>query len=390
MFEPFSGHGVLLASAMLRLGEDLDSSFPPAKRHEYFRKRLTGVEKDPFALEVCRLLLTLTDYPNHNNWDLHHDDVFSWEGWEQTMDSCDVVLSNPPYEAFKKEDKAAIGATKPNAPAEFLKRALKAPPAMLGVILPQSFLSSPFYREANRSIARHYGEVSIVELPKLFRYADNETIALLAHGRREMGEKVSVHYSEVLKGSEEEFLNDWKVSFARTQLLDVPTASQRISMRLVREGSVFDPLSSSTQLGDLCTVRKGVNWTARTDGRKQSEPRMDVASDRLKRGFIKGVEKMRGNLTQNAISRTRYLSILDKHQDPSTRAHKHPWTERKVACNAARFERHSPWRIAAYADSEGLAFTKQFFAIWPNDGVSEYAISAILNSPIGNAFSFLP
>jgi hypothetical protein len=35
-----------------------------------------------------------------------------------------------------------------------------------------------------------------------------------------------------------------------------------------------------------------------------------------------------------------------------------------------------------------LAFTKQFFAIWPKDGVSVFAIAGILSSPIANAFSF--
>ncbi|MEQ1842604.1 MAG: hypothetical protein ABL994_19565, partial [Verrucomicrobiales bacterium] len=113
-----------------------------------------------------------------------------------------------------------------------------------------------------------------------------------------------------------------------------------------------------------------------------------VARDKEKKCFIPGVEKMRGNLTQHHIAKTRFLSVLDEHQDTSTRAHKHTWGERKVACNAARYSPGSPWRLAAFADSGGLAFTKQFFAIWPQQGVSEFAVAAILNSPLGNAFSF--
>jgi hypothetical protein len=387
VFEPFSGHGMLLASAMQRLGEDLDPSLTPGKRHDYFRRRLTGVEKDPFAIEVCRLLLTLTDYPNDNSWDLHHDDVFTWAGWEATLKNADVVLANPPYEAFEAEQKSTAGATKANPPAEFIHRMMKAPPAMLGLILPQSFLSSPFYRDASRSIARSYGEVSIVELPKLFRYADNETIALMAHGRRDLGKTVSVHYSEVLKSGVDAFLNDWKVVLPRHRCLAVPEGSRNISFRLPPKDSIFDGMLGVT-LGQIARIRQGIHWIARTDGLNQSAPRTDVASDKIRKGFISGVEKMAGNLSQFHVRETRFLSILDIHQDPSTKSHKHLWQERKVAWNAARFGLGSPWRIAAVADEKGLAFTKQFFAIWPQDGVSEFVICAILNSPIGNAFSF--
>ena len=387
VFEPFSGHGMLLASAMQRLGNDLDPSLSPAKRHDYFRRRLIGVEKDPFAIEVCRLLLTLTDYPNHNNWNLHHNDVFTWEGWEKVLRNCDVVLSNPPYKDFEASYKKEVQAIKANPPAEFIRRTMLTPPAMLGLILPQSFLSSSFYREASRDIALHYGEVQIVELPRLFRYADNETIALLAHDRREKGTTVSVHYAEVHKDGVDAFLNDWKVVLPRHKTLAVSEGKQNISFRLAPEENIFERIEGSP-LGQVAKIRKGINWITRNDGLQQSAPRKDVACEKQKKGFLLGVEKMRGNLTQHHLAKTRFVSVLDEHQDPSTRAHKHPWGDCKVACNAARFERQSPWRLAAFADSEGLAFTKQFFAIWLQPGISEFAVAAVLNSPVGNAFSF--
>jgi hypothetical protein len=388
VFEPFSGHATLLASAMARLAEDLPPDMPPAKRHDYLRHRLTGVEKDPFAIEVSRLLLTLSDYPNHNSWDLHHADVFTWKGWDATLAACDVLLANPPYEQFSTEAKIAAKATKTTPPAELLHRIMRHPPAMLGLVLPQSFLSSPFFRDANRQIARHYDDVQIVELPRMFRYADNETIALMAHGRRDSGSHVSVRYSEVSSSGLDGFLNDFHTSHSRQQVLAVPENVRAFSLRLP-PGSIFERLAGSVLLGDVAKIRKGLNWKPRTDGRPQSADREDVASNRPKKGFVSGCEKMRGNLSQFNVQRVRYLSTLDEHQDPSTRANRHDWTRRKVACNAARFERQSPWRIAAFADSKGLAFTKQFFAIWPPDDISEFALAAVLNSPLGNAFSSL-
>lgn len=386
VFEPFSGHAMLLAAAMARMGDDLDPALPPAKRHDYLRRRLTGVEKDPFAIEVSRLLLTLSDYPNHNSWDLHSADVFKWKEWDATLAGCDVVLANPPYEPFDSAEKAAAKAVKANPPAEFLHRVMRCPPAMLGVILPQSFLSSPFFRDANRQIARRYDDVRIVELPKLFRYADNETIALMAHGRREMGKSVSVHYSEVLPAGLDGFLNDFIVSCPREKVVETPEGSEVISFRLPPAASIFERLRGAVLLGDVAKIRQGLHWIARTDGGAQGDDREDVASDKPKRGFLKGCEKMKGNLSQYHVRRTRYLSILDEHQDPSTRAHLHAWNEPKVVCNRLRFERHSPWRLSAYADSIGLTFSNVYFCFWPKAEISGFALAALLNSPIGNAF----
>ena len=210
VFEPFGGHGIFLACAMERLGEDLDVGWGPKRRHDYFSKMLVGVEKDALAIEVCRLMLTLSDYPNANSWQLHLEDMFTWTGWDAALKSAPVVLANPPYEAFPEDERRRIDAVKAQPPSEFLRRLMRQPPLMLGLVLPQSFLTSPFYREANRQIAIRYEHVSIVELPRIFRYPDNETIALMASGRRDKGNNVSVSYAEVLRHEVEPFLQDFK------------------------------------------------------------------------------------------------------------------------------------------------------------------------------------
>ncbi len=97
---------------------------------------------------------------------------------------------------------------------------------------------------------------------------------------------------------------------------------------------------------------------------------------------------MAGNFRQFQIGNLRYLSLRDEDHHPRDRANRRAWHARKVVVNAARFERKAPWRIAAFADDQGLAFTKQFFAIWPHEGVSEFALAAILSSPLANFFSF--
>jgi len=391
VLEAFSGHGIFLAKAMERLRQDLAPSLGPKARHEYFRQRLIGVETDPLALEICRLMLTNTDYPNSNSWDgLHLDDVFRWPEWQSSLQSAAVVLANPPYEAFSASYRRSIGATKTKPPAEFLHRLMQQPPRLLGLVLPQSFLSDPVYRDANRQLARRYDSIQVVELPRIFRYADNETVAIMASGLRTEGKTVRVSYSEVHKDAVERFLEDWHVSESRSADMVVPPSIGRpkFTLRLLPRNSVFAHIKTPLKLGEVAAIHKGVNWVARKDGKPKTSPRTDVAADKEKKGFRSGAEKMFGNLAQFQLRTRRYLSLLDKDQDPSTRAHKRPWENRKVVCNAARLLRKSPWRLVAWADAEGLAFTNHFFAIWPFEGVSEFAIAAIIASPIANAFSF--
>jgi hypothetical protein len=388
VFEPFCGHGIFLACALERLDRDLDPELTGKQRHSYFRRMLVGVEKDPLALEVCRLVLTLSDYPNENNWQLHHEDIFSWSGWDSTLNSATVVLANPPYEPFPVEERQRISATKAQPPAEFIYRLMRKPPTMLGLVLPQSFLSHPSYQEANRQIASYYEQVSIVELPPLFNYADNETIALLASGRNKTSKYVTVRYAEVRPNATDFFLHDSKVSGARSSKIEIGADRKTFTLWIPPKGSLFDRFGKGPFLKSVANLHQGIKWIGRTDGQPKTSPRTDVASNTNKDGFLFGVEKMAGNLTQFQICVFRFLSLLPEHHDPRDKAWQHPWRQRKVVCNAGRLERKSPWRLAARADSEGLAFTKQFIAIWPKDGVSEFALAAILCSPIANAFSF--
>jgi hypothetical protein len=388
VLEGFCGHGIFLAQAMERMSQDLDPKWTPRQRHQYFQKRLIGVEKDPLAIEVCRLLLTLSDYPNDNSWQLHHSDVFDWPEWDSALKSASVVLANPPYEPFPADERKRVGATKAQPPAEFIHRLMRQPPALLGLVLPKSFVSGPFFRDANRQIAQRYADVSIVELPKLFKYADNETVAVMASERRDAGKHVSVHYAEVLPDKTAEFLQDFRISRERTAKLAVPTAEQDFTLWIPPASSIFDCFADAPTLGQISKIRQGLHWNPRKDGKPRTALRMDVASDTPRKGFLLGAEKMAGNLAQLQLRNFRYLSILPEHHHPRDKAWRNPWEKPKVVFNACRFERKSPWRVAAWADTKGFSFTKAYFAVWPQTGVSEFALAAILCSPLANAFCF--
>jgi len=63
-----------------------------------------------------------------------------------------------------------------------------------------------------------------------------------------------------------------------------------------------------------------------------------------------------------------------------------PWDTPKAILNKATHSR-GPWRIAAFPDSEGLACYQTFFGVWPKSTFQdEWSLSAVLNSPVANAF----
>lgn len=44
------------------------------------------------------------------------------------------------------------------------------------------------------------------------------------------------------------------------------------------------------------------------------------------------------------------------------------------------------WRVAAFADFDGLACFETFFAIWPKDPALTVPLAAVLNGPVANAY----
>ena len=152
ILEPCSGHGIFLVSAMRRLRELLPSDLSDKQRHRYLVNRLTGIEIDAFAQEVCRLSLMLADYPNPNGWRLFNEDIYETDRLEQELKRASIVLCNPPFEKFTSDARAEYGEAieRVYKPAELLRRILSNPPTLLGFILPLAFNTGNSYRGFHR------------------------------------------------------------------------------------------------------------------------------------------------------------------------------------------------------------------------------------------------
>ena len=159
--EPCSGHGVFLVAALQRLRDLLDPLLNVAKRHEYFVRMLSGFEIDPFALEVSKLCLVLADFPNRNSWRLYPANVFASPEMAADLSQARFVLANPPFEAFRLEDRAEyVGLRATQKPAELLHRVLDSLHAegSIGFVMPHQVISGTGYRGVRERLATRFRE----------------------------------------------------------------------------------------------------------------------------------------------------------------------------------------------------------------------------------------
>lgn len=378
VLEPCCGHAIFLVSALQRLRELLPADMEPQQRHRYFVKMLKGFEIDSFALEVAKMCLMLADFPNHNGWKLENEDVFLSKGFNSALQRARIVVCNPPFEDFDTSERARY----PNLrsvkkPAEILYRVLDHLPVdgILGFVLPHSFLDGSGYREIRRALAERYCDMELVSLPdRVFEHSDAETVLLIGrrsspprHGRS------SVTLTEVQDKDRETFLSSFAYTRKDTDILTPERAAD--SLAVTAMGEIWERLAEYPKLGKA-GIHRGVEWQAPFDPEKYLSPVP-------KPGFKPGVSSAAGHFHAFLTPPTEYLCV--KPECRKGNAFDLPWDCTKVVMNAVRVSR-GPWRVAAFADENGLLFSQSFTCLWPPEGWTAKSLAAVLNGPVVNVF----
>ena len=382
VFEPFAGHAVFLVAAMRRLRELLPPSMGTAERHEYFVKRLSGIEKEEFAWEVGRLSLMLADYPNPNGWRLMQGDAFQDARVDKEIANAGIVLCNPPFEDFKIDERRAYsGLYSIHKPLEILHRIVNHPqkPRLLGFVLPRTFLTRQAYRELRSFIGSAYGNIELVGLPdKVFRHSDAEAVILLAEGKP--SENVHIISAAVDK--------DDLPTFKRNGTPTRRAGRDILISELKKTGQLWEPplhqvwerLESYDNFDNIAEVHRGIEYKVPLELNRdkflslqlKEEGNFKKALDNVSRGF-------------EPFFVQRYVFMDTSPEVMRRNSYLYPWDKPKVIANAARLSR-GPWRIAASPDYDSLICYKNFYGIWPRTGLPIELIAAILNSPVANAY----
>lgn len=378
VLEPCSGHAIFLVAALQRLRELLPADVDEKARHRYFVKMLRGYEIDSFAVEISKLCLVLADFPNHNGWKLHQEDVFQSAGMLRDLASTRIVLCNPPFEDFDKSERSKYAhLDSVHKPAEMLHRVLRHihPEATLGFVLPRQFIDGRGYREIRELIARRYQDLEVVALPDgIFQQSDLETALLLARNPARSAQRVSLTYGQVEDADRKQFLSGGGVSRRENAIRSPAQLSDSLSLVTLRE--VWGALAGALTLGELAEIHRGVEWQAPFNEDKYVSPRP-------KPGFKPGLLNVTDRFSAFVPPGVAYLSTRPDYRRGG--AFDYSWDKPKVIANAARVSR-GKWRLAAFSDYEGLICSQRFHAIWPTDGLRVEVLEAVLNGPVANAY----
>jgi N-6 DNA Methylase len=378
IYEPFAGAGVFLVSALRHLRDLLPVNWSDQQRHDFLVSHLSGDEVDAFACEVASLSLILADYPNHNGWNIRETDLFEGDTLKERIGSNNVILCNPPFEAFTSEERQryALANHTYSKPITVLNAALTAHPLALGFVLPRPFILERQFAEQRQRIERLYGSVEIVELPEgTFAASDIESSLLIAiEPRPPAPQCVTLRSTDVADRDCAAFLKTGVTTSQRElarPLEDKPSGNLWIPP-LAR---LWDYLAFYPRLGDHLRPSLGLQWTY---------AQRKAFSQRRQPGFRKGVHNAR-HIQQFILSSPVWL---DYRKEFVRRAYGQEWNQPKLILNAARTSR-GPWRMGAAFDNEGLLFSQQFYGLWPKGTSSEkelLSFTAVLNGPVANAF----
>jgi N-6 DNA Methylase len=379
VFEPFAGAGVFLVSALRHMREALPIDWSDKQRHDVLVKKLFGAEIDSFACEVATLSLILADYPNRNGWKIETNDLFADNVLKQYLANADVVLCNPPFEAFTAEQRVkypAMTALSGTRAESVLMATLERHPKALGFVLPRAFLMDRVYREHRRKIKAQYREVELTSLPDgVFKFSQVETALLIARDPIDRTDTQFLRSSEIYDRDRNTFRLTGQPSEVREiQLPAFASCDDRLWIPPL--GPLWQRLNKLPRLGHFLEGHWGIRWL----DRRQKTAGSDESGPHRALGLLRARDHR-----QFALGRRRWLDVNPEHLYGGGEL---PWNSEKILCNAARLSRGS-WRIAAAVDRDGLVASQQFVGLWPRvnaPNIDLDACTAILNGPLANAF----
>nr|MBC8461391.1 N-6 DNA methylase [Deltaproteobacteria bacterium] len=381
VLEPCAGHGVFLVAALRRLRELLPASWTDQQRHSYLKDRLTAIELDSFAAEVCRLSLMLADYPNPDGWHIIGEDIFCSDAFEKQLKTSRVVLCNPPFEDFTPAERNLYrnNAQSVHKPYEILRRVLELPPDMLGFVLPKSAMIGGRYSDLQDCIARNYKNIETIALPdRIFAFSDQETALVLASERDELtNANISTKTFWVRENDRQLFLETARLPEAIGKSVNRDSHTTSISLWDPPLSEIWEYLKTNPKFTDIAEIHRGIEWNI-----PLKENRDILIFSDSKPGFKKGLDNVREKIEPYYAQGLVYLNMEEQYR--RTNAHSLPWFRPKIIANRLIISR-TPWRIVGFPDSAGLVCRENFIGIWPKTDITIEAISALINSPLVNA-----
>jgi len=383
VFEPACGQAAFLVSAMRLLTEMLPTEKQaPSRRGPYLRSRLHGTDIDPFALELARLSLTLTDIPNPDGWDLTAENMFNGNHMGEQAKRSTILLANAPFENFTTQEQRSHSAHFLNKSAEMLWRTLRQLPdgGVFGVVVPQTILQSDNARELREFLVRGYELKDICLFPdKVFAFSGAESASIIGRRKREAASE-TVGYRRIRERALTSFRSDPSALPVRDVLQSRFSSDKSISFVLPELEEVWHALLDNPILADVAALAKGFQYLGKPPSGSRTYSNQQFSGGRP--GFVhfdRGLQLHElptlywVNLAPEVILRSGIGTTAEVPQ---------------VLLNYARASR-GPWRLKALIDKLGHPVTSRFIPVRPiSPSYSLEVLWALLNSPVANAYAF--
>ncbi|MGI8961178.1 MAG: N-6 DNA methylase [Bryobacteraceae bacterium] len=384
ILEPCAGSAVFLIGAMNALRQKWFGVTPP-KRHEYFTNHLAAIERDPFGEEISTLALTLADFPNPNGWDVRHGDVFMPGVLTSHLKRAGVVLCNPPFGDFDDDERRKYATSSTKKPVELLSRVLDDlhPQGVIGFVLPRLFINGRGYSEIRRRLAARFATLHVTALPDKAFASDAEVALLIA------SDPIPHNSCRVITRKVNDTPEEWRkfelwheVSTEYTTEV-LPDEAER-SLPVPDLPEVWKFLKNYPTLGEAAILGRGLEWNEPlTNKGVETGNRAKFVKSEALDGYLRGVGP-RTDFNVFQVPEMSYLSV--KREDQRTNAWRQEWQKPKAILNKSARSRGA-WRLAAFPDTEGVTSYQTFIGVWPkSQRYDAWLLSAILNSPVANAF----
>jgi hypothetical protein len=383
VLEPCCGSAVFLVAAMNRLRQQ-QWGLSPRARHDYFTQHLVGYEVEPFGVEISKLALTLADFPNPRDWQIRREDIFSpLSTFPRALLSAGAVLCNPPFEAFTPQQRERYRPSSPKKPVELLNIILKFlhPRGVLGLVLPRNVIDGREYKRVRKQLASRFSSIEITSLPDQAFAADHEVALLIA--QQPIPHRATTVRHRQVDDTPESWRNfDWRHEVSSEFEAKKTVEDCADSLAIPKLFEVWSYLTNCNRLGQIAELHRGIEWNLPlTEQGQETGNRQKLVSYDPKPGFALGVPP-EAAVHCFTTPDLRYIDMRKKSQRGN--AYQQPWEKPKVILNAVTKSRRG-WRIAAFADIEGIPGYQNITGVWPHE-YDVVALAAVLNGPIANAY----
>jgi len=256
VLEPTCGHAPFLTSALRLLREIYEGD--NADLHKYLKNHLCGIEQDSFAREIARLSLTLADVPNPNGWKLNANNVYQGNILSKLASKSTILICNPPFENFSREDKQEYRDIKTgNKAAEILTRTLPYMPegSVFGIILPRGFLHKKNLANLRKYILDNFELRTICNLPdNVFAKAEHLSTVLLG---RKINSRRKISYVSVPKIGLKAFTENYQAKKVLISKQDLYKA-EYYNFSQLEFKDIWEYCDSLLALGDIADIGRGI------------------------------------------------------------------------------------------------------------------------------------